>query len=86
MLSAMLSQRELSSTDTPLRREDASSSKLATFFPKAVARVCNRGATLSLLYPIEVLRSSPLTHCFLTCKMGAGGEEDQKSGSQHRKS
>ena len=86
MLSAMLSQRELSSTDTPLRREDTSSSEVATFFPKSVARVSNRGAPLSLLYPIEVHRSSPHTHCFLTCETRGGGEEDQHAGSQHRKS
>ena len=68
-------------------RQDASCSKVASYFPKSVARVCNSGAPLSLLYPIEVLRSRPLTHCFLSCMIGEDREEeDQQCGSLHRKS
>ena len=83
--SALLCRRPLT-TDASLLRTDASSSKMAAFFPKSVATVHNRGAPLPLLYQIEVDRSSPLTHCFLTCKTRADGEEDQQSGRQHRKS
>ena len=86
MLSALMSQRALTNIHASLQRDDGSCSKMASFFPKSVARVCNRGASLSLLYPIEVQRSHPLVHCFLSCKIGEDREEDQQCGSQHRKS
>ena len=60
---------------TPWLRNDSKlSSKMANFFPASLATVQNCGALLPLRHPVEVERSDPLTHCYLTCEpvMGEG--------------